>query len=55
VLGGCSASHKSTTINFSKEEDSLVWQFSSNGIYSSQSLYKVVNFRGIKLVFVSAI
>ncbi|GJN07851.1 hypothetical protein PR202_ga25719 [Eleusine coracana subsp. coracana] len=27
------------------EEDELVWQFSSNGIYSSQSLYKVVNYR----------
>jgi hypothetical protein len=45
-----------STINFSEEEDSLVvWLFTSNGIYSSQSLYKVVNFRGIKPIFVSVI
>ena len=42
-----------STINFSEEEDSLVWLFASNGIYSFQSLYMVV--RGIKPIFVSAI
>ncbi|WVZ69867.1 hypothetical protein U9M48_018590 [Paspalum notatum var. saurae] len=35
-----------STIVFEDEEDSLIWQFSSNGTYSSQSLYKVINFRG---------
>jgi hypothetical protein len=30
------------------EEDALVWQFQSSGIYSSQSLYVVINFRGVK-------
>lgn len=39
----------------SDEPDSLVWQFSSNGIYSSQSLYKVINFRGVKPVYEPAI
>lgn len=34
---------------------SLVWQLNSSGLYSSQSLYKVVDFRGIKPVFASAI
>jgi hypothetical protein len=29
------------------EEDSLIWKFTSNGSYSSQSLYKIINFRGI--------
>jgi len=24
----------------------MIWQFSSNGVYSTQSLYEVVNFRG---------
>ncbi|KAJ1291703.1 hypothetical protein BS78_02G336000 [Paspalum vaginatum] len=40
------------TINFSEEEDALIWQFSSSGTYSSQSLYKVINFRGVQQVHV---
>lgn len=36
-----------STIVFTDDPDSLVWQFSSNGIYSSQSLYKVINCRGV--------
>ena len=24
----------------------MIWQFSSNGVYSTQSLYEVINFRG---------
>jgi hypothetical protein len=39
-------------ITFSEEEDSLVWQFSSKGTYSVQSLYKIINCRGIKPVLV---
>jgi hypothetical protein len=44
-----------TTICFSDEEDSLIWQFSSNGIYSSQSLYKTINNRGVLPIYVSAV
>jgi putative lipoic acid-binding regulatory protein len=44
-----------TTICFSNEEDNLIWQFSSNGIYSSQSLYWIINNRGILPIFVSAV
>jgi hypothetical protein len=44
-----------STIEFFEEEDSLIWQFSSNGSYSSQSLYKIINHRGILPVYVSAI
>jgi len=35
----------------------MIWHFSSNGVYSSQSLYKVINFRGIKIkiVHISAV
>jgi hypothetical protein len=44
-----------TTICFTNEEDSLIWQFSSNGIYSSQSLYKVINNRGVLLICVSCV
>lgn len=42
------------TIQFSDDEDEMIWQFSSSGEYSSQSLYKIINFRGIT-VHVSAI
>ena len=39
----------------SEEGDSLVWQYESNGIYSTQSLYAVINFRGVQPVFVPAV
>jgi hypothetical protein len=35
-----------STITLNDEQDELIWTFSSNGIYSSQSLYKIINFRG---------
>jgi hypothetical protein len=44
-----------STISFSEEEDTMVWQFSSKGIYNVQSLYKIINFRGIQPVLVSSI
>jgi hypothetical protein len=44
-----------STITFSSEEDSLIWKFSSSGLYSTQSLYRVINFRGIQLVLVPAL
>lgn len=33
-----------STIIFTDEEDSLTWKFNSSGTYSSQSLYKIINF-----------
>ena len=44
-----------STIKFSEEEDSMIWQFSSKGIYNVQSLYKIINFRGIQPVLVSSV
>jgi hypothetical protein len=41
-----------STIVFSAEEDRLLWQFTSNGLYSSQSMYKIVSFRAVMPVFV---
>jgi hypothetical protein len=37
------------------EDDELIWQFSSSRIYSSQSLYAVINFRGVTLVYVPVV
>jgi hypothetical protein len=48
-------SQLASTVYLSDEEDSLVWQFTSKGTYTSQSLYKVINFRGVKPMFVPAV
>jgi hypothetical protein len=42
-------------VHLSDEEDEMIWKFTSKGTYSSQSLYKVINFRGTKQVHVSAV
>jgi hypothetical protein len=42
-------------LQLTDEPDQMVWKLSSTGVYSSQSLYAVVNFRGIKQVFVPAV
>jgi len=44
-----------TTISFEDSDDALIWKFNSNGLYSTQSLYKVVNFRGVHPVLVSSV
>jgi hypothetical protein len=43
------------SLNLNDEEDELVWMHSSSGIYSSHSLYSVINFRGVTPVYVSAV
>jgi hypothetical protein len=37
------------------EEDELIWQLQTSGIYSSHSMYNVINFRGIMHVYVPAV
>jgi hypothetical protein len=44
-----------STISFSGTQDEMVWTFNSNGVYSSQSLYKVIDFRGIKPIHTPAV
>jgi hypothetical protein len=44
-----------STINFSEEEDEPIWEFHSSGLYSSHSMYKVINFRGFISVFVPVV
>jgi hypothetical protein len=44
-----------STIRLTNDEDEMVWLFNSSVVYCSQSLYKVINFRGIKTVHVPAL
>jgi hypothetical protein len=39
------------TISFSEDEDQLIWQYETNGVYSSSSMYSLVNLRGVQPVF----
>jgi hypothetical protein len=34
------------SISLTTDEDEMVWQYQSSGVYSTQSLYGVINFRG---------
>jgi hypothetical protein len=40
-----------SSINFTDEPDNAIWQLNSMGRYSVQSLYAVVNDRGVRQVF----
>jgi hypothetical protein len=40
-----------STIELTGDDDAMIWQFHSSGVYSSQSLYVVINFRGVKPVY----
>lgn len=44
-----------SSIQLSEEEDEMIWQFNCSSNYSSQSLYKIINFRGIKSIHVPAV
>lgn len=39
----------------SSDEDALIWQYESNGVYSSQSLHAIINFRGVNPVYIPSI
>jgi hypothetical protein len=41
-----------STICLTYDKDEMVWQFHSSGIYSSHSLYRVINFRGVMSVYI---
>jgi hypothetical protein len=40
-----------STINFSEDEDQPILQYETNGIYSSSSMYNLVNFRGVQPIY----
>jgi hypothetical protein len=37
------------------EEDQLIWKYESTGVYSSKSLYAVINFRGVQPVYLPSV
>jgi hypothetical protein len=43
------------SIFFSREEDQLIWQYNSSGVYSSSSLYAIINFKGVTPVYLLAV
>jgi hypothetical protein len=44
-----------SSITQTSEEDEMIWQFSSTGLYSSHSLYRVINFRGVLPVYLPTV
>lgn len=39
----------------SDEEDQIIWAYTSSGKYTVQSLYAIVNFRGVTPVYISSV
>lgn len=44
-----------TEVCYNEDGDSFVWQYESNGIYSSQSLYAIIRFRGVKPIVIPSV
>jgi hypothetical protein len=44
-----------SSIWLSDVEDSLVWKLHSSSVYSSQSLYAVLNYRGVTPMFIPTV
>jgi hypothetical protein len=42
-------------IELSNDPDSLIWQLENKGVYSSSSLYHMINFRGVQPLFIPAV
>jgi hypothetical protein len=40
-----------SSVQFQDEDDAIIWQFESSGRFSVQSLYSVINCRGIKSIY----
>jgi hypothetical protein len=39
----------------SGSKDELIWQYQPLGVYSSHSLYSIINFRGVLPVYILAV
>jgi hypothetical protein len=42
-------------ITLNDESDALIWSYEKSGVYSLQSFFAIINFRGDKLVYIPAI
>ena len=40
---------------FTESDDALIWQHENKGVYSTSSLYSIINFRGVIPVFIPSI
>lgn len=45
----------SSSIVYQDNPDSLIWQYENSGVYSTSSLYVIINFGGVVPVFIPAI
>ena len=43
------------SVTLSWEEDQPIWQYESKGVYSSRSMYAIVNFRGVRQIYLLAV
>jgi hypothetical protein len=41
-----------SSIVLSNEDNEPLWRFHSSGVYSSQSLYRVINFSGVTPIYI---
>jgi hypothetical protein len=44
-----------STVNLTDEDDEPVWQYHTFSLYSSQSLYRIINFRGVQHVSIPSV
>jgi hypothetical protein len=42
-------------LSFSEDVDQLMWQFSSTGRYLVQTLYAIVNYRGVRQIYTQGV
>jgi hypothetical protein len=43
------------TIVLNTDEDQFIWAYETNGVYSSKSMYALVNFSGVTPIFLPAV
>jgi hypothetical protein len=43
------------TLSLNDEQDTLIWKFEANGLFSVKSMYAIINFRGVMPVNVHSV
>jgi hypothetical protein len=44
-----------STLELFEENDEMIWQHNASGVYSINSLYSIINFRGVTLVYIPVV